>query len=275
MGRGMEPGGPVISPPRTARTGAGTRIASAARWALRRWAPPLTLGLVLLALVEFVWLLRGGSPIVMVDYDRGHYMDAARRFLQSGTPYLPAEVSERFDYSLLTFLHPPIALLLMVPFSFLPDFLWYAIPVGIVAVSVLRWRPVRTVWPLIGLALAWPRTPSMLVVGNTDLWVAAFVALGCRFGWPAVLMALKPSLFPLAFVGARRRTWWLAAALLAIAAIPFGSLWIDWFNVVRHSPGDLAYSLLALPLVLLPLIAWLGRSDRGAERPPSTGTEAS
>jgi predicted DCC family thiol-disulfide oxidoreductase YuxK len=88
-------------------------------------------------------------------------------------------------------------------------------------------------------------------------------------------MALKPSLFPLAFVGARRRTWWLAAALLAIAAIPFGSLWIDWFNVVRHSPGDLAYSLLALPLVLLPLIAWLGRSDRGAERPPSTGTEAS
>lgn len=262
MGRGTGRRGPMAWLSLAGRAGVGTGIASGTHPALRRWSPPLTLGLVLLSVVELVWMLGGGTAIVTINYDRAHYMAAATRFLHSGTPYMLSEVGARFDYGPLTFLHPPIALALMVPFLFLPAFMWYVVPVGILAVSVLQWRPVLWAWPLIGLALAWPRTPSMLVNGNTDLWVAAFVALGCRLGWPSVLVVIKPSLFPLAFIGVRRVAWWLAAALLASASVPFGSLWIDWLAVVRNSPGGLGYSLLGLPLVLLPLVAWLGRSDR-------------
>jgi hypothetical protein len=37
------------------------------------------------------------------------------------------------------------------------------------------------------------------------------------WGWPALAVALKPTLLPFALIGARRRSWWLVAGLGLVA----------------------------------------------------------
>jgi hypothetical protein len=66
----------------------------------------------------------------------------------------------------------------------------------------------------------------------------------------------------------------LAAALLILVAAPFGSLWLDWLAVIRHSPADPLYSLGAVPWLAVPVIAWFGRRRhrrRGDTRRGVTG----
>lgn len=240
----------------------------AARWSLGWRVYPVTAGLLVAATVELIALAAGVTDVITIDWDRGHYMDAARRFLDVGTPFLASEIAAPFDYQPLTFLHPPIALYLMVPFSMAPPILWYLVPVAIVGWCVRAWRPEPWSWPLLALCLVWPRTPAMLVVGNTDMWVAAFVASGLRLGWPALLVGIKPSLLPFVVAGVHRRTWWLGIPVALALALPFGSLWFDWLRVVQNAPGDPLYSLLGIPMVLLPVIAYLARTAdraRGSE----------
>ena len=69
-------------------------------------------------------------------------------------------------------------------------------------------------------------------------------------------------LLPLALLGIHKRSWWIALGVLAIAAIPFGTLWVDYLTVLRNSAVPATYSVLDLPLALAPVIAWIGRSDR-------------
>lgn len=211
-------------------------------------------------LLQLVWYGLGNTPIIILDWDRGHYMDAARRFLESGTPYLPWEVAGPFDYTPLTFLHPPVALWLMTPFAFLPPLAWYIVPVALLAWRFAAWRPSPLAWAAIALCLAWPRSPGMVIAGNSDVWAAAIVALGLRFGWPGPLMLLKPSFIPLALAGIHTgRRWWAGWILVAALSVPFGALWFDWIRVVMNAPGDLLYSALAIPGVAMPVFAWLGR----------------
>jgi hypothetical protein len=228
----------------------------------RGWTLPTKL-IVGVSLVMFVvqlaWYGSGAVPIIMLDWDRGHYMDAVHRFLDTGTPYLASEVAGPFDYVPLTFLHPPLALWLMTPFAFLPPLAWYVVPVAIVAWCVLAWRPSPLAWAIVGLCLLWPRSPAMVVTGNTDMWAAAFVALGLRFGWPGPLVMIKPSLAPLALAGIHKRSWWLGWALVVALSLPFGALWFDWIQVLLHAPGGLLYSALAIPGVAMPFAAWWGR----------------
>jgi 4-amino-4-deoxy-L-arabinose transferase-like glycosyltransferase len=218
---------------------------------------------VALFLAQLVLYGLGTVDIIMLDWDRGHYMDASRRFLETGQPYLAWEIAGPFDYTPLTFLHPPLALWLMVPFTFVPDVLWYLVPVAIILAVIASWRPSPIALALVGLCILWPRTPAMVVTGNTDMWVAAFVALGLRFGWVGPFVVIKPSLGPLALAGIHRRSWWLGLGLAVAMSIPFGLLWYDWFRVVTNSPGGLLYSALALPGTIFPLFAWWGRrTDR-------------
>jgi hypothetical protein len=200
-------------------------------------------------------------------------MDASRRFLETGTPYLPWEVAGPFDYTPLTFLHPPLALWLMVPFSFLPAILWYVVPVAIVVVLIASWRPSPLALALVAMGLMWPRTPAMIVTGNTDMWVAAFVALGLRYGWPGPFVMIKPSLAPLALAGFPRRSWWLGVGATVLLAIPFGLLWVDWALVLLHAPGGLLYSALAIPGTIFPFFAWWGRR-RTVDVPVPSGDRA-
>ncbi len=91
----------------------------------------------------------------------------------------------------------------------------------------------------------------------------AFVALATRYRWPGVLVALKPSIFPFALVGIRSRGWWIAAGVLALAALPFGfGMWSEWIAAMRNAQGGLLYSLGDVPLLCLPLVARMARTSR-------------
>jgi hypothetical protein len=243
------------------------RFPVAAARGIDRWAGPTALGLAAAAVIVFVWVLVTPFGQTYLDWDRAHYMAAAGRWLTTGSPYLASEVAAPFDYQPDSFLHPPIALWLFVGFRMLPPLAWYVAPVGIILWSVVSWRPMRRTWPVIAACLAWPRTPAMLIVGNTDLWVSAFVALGLRWGWGWALIALKPSFAPVALIGVRRRAYWVAVGVLIVISVPFGRLWLDWLSVVLHAPGGILYSILGLPLVLLPAVAYAGRTRHGRRAP--------
>lgn len=235
-----------------------------------RWGRPVALGLTVVFTVIGIVILgfgMAGTGQQIVGLDIGHYLDATKRWLEVGTPYLPGEVAGPFQIDPLTFLHPPLAIYLFLPFLFLPVFLWWAIPIGFVAWSVVAWRPADWTWPVIAALLALSRFHIPLSVGNTDLWVWAAIAAGLRFGWPSILIALKPSVFPLMFIGARHRSWWVGAVVVALASIPFGTLWLDWVAVARNAPKDLGYSLPNVPWLIVPIIAWYWRSRRTGSDP--------
>jgi hypothetical protein len=97
------------------------------------------------------------------------------------------------------------------------------------------------------------------VAGNSDLWAAFFVALGCRFGWGFALLVIKPTFAPLALLRARSRMLWLALAIVAGFCLPLMGLWLQYATVIQTTDIDPFYSVLNLPLILLPVMAWLGR----------------
>jgi hypothetical protein len=102
------------------------------------------------------------------------------------------------------------------------------------------------------------------MVGSTTLWIAAFVAAGLLWGWPAVLITLKPSYLPFALIGIRHRSWWVAAAALGVLSLPLWSAWGDYATVLRNAEFGTTYLssgfiLASLPPTFLPLVAWVGR----------------
>jgi hypothetical protein len=122
-------------------------------------------------------------------------------------------------------------------------------------------RPRPEVWPLIALCAAWPTTLLKTWTGNPVIWSMGALALATIYAWPAVFALLKPSLAPFALFGANRRSWWIALAVLVALSLPFGVLWADWLASVTNSRGGgLLYSTLEVPMLLLPLVAWLGRT---------------
>lgn len=206
-----------------------------------------------------------------VGVDFQLYRDAATRWLAGGGFYQAYQLAGPYDISAGDILYPPVGLWLFVPFAALPSAiaapLWWAVPIGITAWAVLRLRPRPLVWPLIALCLAWPTTPLKVWTGNPVIWAVAAVALGTIYRWPSVFALLKPSLFPFALFGANRRSWWVALAVLGVLSLPFGAMWADWVtSVVDSRGGGILYSTLEIPMLLLPLVAWIGRTP-GVEAP--------
>jgi hypothetical protein len=189
------------------------------------------------------------------------YRDVAARWLAGGPYFEPRQVAGPYTIEAGDILYPPVALLLFVPFVVLPAILWWAIPLGLTAWAVWRHQPRPEVWPLLSLCIAWPTTLLKAWTGNPVIWAVAALALAMLYRWPAVFVLLKTSLFPFAFFGANRRSWWIALAVLVIMSVPFGSLWGDWvMSVVNSRGGGPLYSALEIPMLLLPLIAWAGRT---------------
>jgi hypothetical protein len=215
-----------------------------------------------LLLVDLFDVALNGSAIrseLSVDYRL--YIDAARSWLHGGPFFQPYQLAGPYQISAGDILYPPVALVLFVPFTFLPAVLWWLIPAVAVGWSLIRLRPRAITWPLMALCIAWPPTLVKVVTGNPVMWAVAAMALGVVYAWPSVLVLIKPSLFPFALFGARRRAWWLALGAFVLVSLPFGSLWLDWVTSVLNSQGGgLAYSSLEVPLLALPLIAWLGRT---------------
>jgi hypothetical protein len=111
--------------------------------------------------------------------------------------------------------------------------------------------------------LIWPNTADSLWAGSSNLWIVAGVAGGLIWGWPAVIVAFKPSFAPFMLIGVRRRSWWIAIAVVAVLSLAMLPEWLRYVTVLENleSPGPV-YSLGDLPLLLVPVIAWAARRRR-------------
>jgi len=216
-----------------------------------------------------------GNPSFGLDY-RWH-VDAAQRLLDTGTPYYAWQLSGPYDIGNGAILYPPTAFLLFIPFIWLPAGLWWAIPIAITAYGLWWHRPPIWAWVVITTILAFDKSLNVYVFGNPSMWIVAAIAAGTIWRWPFVFVFAKPTFAPIALLGIRRRSWWVALGILAIVSLPFLWVWFDWFTVVRNSNVSLLYNLPTLPLMLMPLVAWatgraspfLGRRARSGATAPS------
>ncbi len=223
----------------------------------------LTIVLLVLAAIEAVVLfgIIDGQRAVGGDLD--YYRFVAQRWLDSGVYYTDRQLAGPYQVQTqIDNLYPPHALYLFVPFVVLPGVLWWVLPLAIIAWVVWWCRPAVWVWPILSAIVLFPKTPNQIIYGNTDMWVAAAIAAGVRWGWPSLLTSFKPSLAFFALIGIRSRRWWLATLILVLSSVPFLGLWLLYPQVMRNSSAQFSYSLSNLPFVLLPVVAWLGSSRR-------------
>jgi hypothetical protein len=199
-------------------------------------------------------------PAFAIDYNL--YRTAAERWLSGDGFYLAYQLAGPYSiYGHLPILYPPTVLALLIPFTVLPAVLWWAIPTAIVA-GVLRYHRTRPAALLViaGL-LAWPTTSVYLLwTGNPVLWACTFLALATIRPGLAPLVLLKPTLGPFALWGIGHREWWVGLAVFALLSAAFLPMWVDYATVIRNSDGGLLYSLWNVPLMLVPVVGWLGRS---------------
>jgi hypothetical protein len=231
----------------------------------RGYLAVVALGILIATLVTALLLL----PTIQIQFgeDYKFFMAIADRWRSGQSVYLPLQLAGPYtEMSGRDMIYPPPALWLFVVMSFLPAFLWWVIPLGVVAAVTLWYKPEPWTWIPLAIAVAYPRTQSMLIWGNTGMWIAAFVALGLVWGWPGILVLIKPSLAPLALVGLKaRRASLIALAVFAVLNIPLIPLWFDFVTVVRNAGStwpSLLYSVPDVPLALMPVIAWLGSGRR-------------
>ena len=181
------PRGPTRSAP-----GCGAPCRSASRWCWGRSR----------------WSCRSCSRDGPGPGDRHHAVPGRNATLAGDRDAVPAERGRRAVPVRLRDVPPPARVAAAVPAVPLSaDRAVVGDPIGAVVWSVWS-RPTRWIYPLIALLMIWPRSTGGLIVGNTDMWVCAFVALGLRYGWPALPIAIKPSFAPLMLVGIRHRSWW-------------------------------------------------------------------
>ncbi len=210
--------------------------------------------------LELVWILfvlasSLGNPSFGLDY-RWH-MDATRRMLDTGTPYLAWQLAGPYEIGNGAILYPPTAFALFLPFLVLPAVLWWVVPITITAAAMAIHRPPAWTWTVTVALFGLEKSLNVYVFGNPTMWIVAAVAAGTVVRWPFVYLLAKPTFAPIALIGARRRSWWLALGIMAVGSLAFGHMWIDWVAVVRNSNVSLSYNLPTLPLVLAPLIPWI------------------
>lgn len=234
------------------------------RWQRLGKTIPFGLTVVLLLIVgpwEISLLTRDLGP--NLGGDLVFFRATAERWLETGALYLPHQLAGPYNVELqVDNLYPPHALLLFVPFTVLPAILWWAIPVAVIAYALVWLRPAIWSWPVIAALVIWPKTLVGLIWGNTDMWVVAAIAAGIRWGWPAVVVTVKPVFAPFALIGFRRRSWWIAGMGLGVSGLIMLPLWLDYAKAVGNMwlPAD--YSLRSVPTMLIPIVAWLARTPR-------------
>jgi hypothetical protein len=228
----------------------------------------LTFGLVVYGVARLVGYLPTLGSNAAIGMDHALYMGQAHRVLAGG-PLYPVWESLPFTPAAMPELYPPLAVYgLFVPMALLPDILWWAIPLAVTGAIVWAHRPSPAGWLAIAaLAFLWPHTLTAVMLGNPVMWVAMVVALGTRYGWPAVLVVIKPTLAPFALIGIRHRSWWIAAlvvGLLSLVALP------AYLTVLANLRGaDWSYSLHDAAFVAIPIVASLGTTSAARGRAPS------
>jgi hypothetical protein len=220
------------------------------------------------------WILNHDA--IPLGLDWLGYRAGFERLLASGTPYAPFELAGPFTPEHLDFIHPPNALALIAPFALLPQPLdyvaWVAIPVA-AFVYLLRGLP-WWAWPAVAILSTTNSLQYPILNGNSSLWMTAAFGLGIRHGWPVGLLAMKPTLAPLALVGYRRP---VPALILAVVPILLTLPWLgDYLTVARNMQGiPLTYSISNYSLIALAALPWLaGRLPGWVARLRSSGPAA-
>ena len=200
-----------------------------------------------------------------IDYV--YYRDLGARWMGDGSYYLPRQLAGPYDVQLMgDVLYPPSALVLFVPAAVLPAILWWLVPTGVTLWCIVAWRPSWTGVAIILALLCWPRAHAAFLFGNSDMWAMAGVAAGLRWGWPAALLFLKPTLAPFALAGIGHRSWWLLLGIMAALILPALPLWLDYITAMRNISAGLDYSFGSVPIVVIPLVAWATSSRRSGRR---------
>jgi hypothetical protein len=228
-----------------------------------RWRRPIYVGLAAvlgaLAVAEVVlgFTTFGWGPDIGLDFSI--YLNAADRFVNGGSWFLARQLSGPYDVKMGDVLYPVSSVWLFAPFLVVPKILWWtAIPIFVGL--VLSFRPKPWTWPVFAMCFVFPYTSIRFVTGNPAMWLAVFEALGLRVGFPAALVLIKPTMAPFALVGARSRWWWVAVAALGLATLPGLA---EYVRVVRDANiGDSwLYPFFDVPLFLIPIAAYFGRTD--------------
>jgi hypothetical protein len=235
-----------------------------ARIRLERVAILTVMGLAIVAttaqLVAGFALLNWGGTDWGGDF-RG-YVDATRSWLDGDGFYLPRQLQGPYTTELGDVLYPPTVLLLLIPFLVLPAPIWWVLAIGLPVSLIWSWRPRPWAVALILVCLAFPNMAIVYLRGAPVIVITAVIAAALRWKWPGALLLIKPSILPFALIGIRTRGWWLAAGLLVVLTLPVLSLIPSWVQATLDSRGNggLLYSLKDLPLMMVPVFAWLGRT---------------
>lgn len=190
------------------------------------------------------------------------YLDRTREWLAGGDFYLPRQLAGPYVLAHGDALYPPTTLLLLVPLTFLPLPVYWLVPLGLIAYAWWRHRPSVIAYNYLALLACWPKTWEMLIYGNPALWAVGAIAAGTLWRPAYVGAAIKPILAPFALLGWRDRTWRKAAAGSLLLAAAFAPLWSDWLRAMANARNEfgLVYLLGDLPVALLPVVVYVGRS---------------
>jgi hypothetical protein len=225
-------------------------------------------GLLLYGALRAIAWVRDWPRVVdlFTKADHAIYMAQAHRILAGGPLYPSWELAGPFVAVQLPELYPPPTVYgLFVPMSLLPDLLWWLIPLGITASVVAYHRPSAWGWvAILGLLFGMPATWVVLAAGNPSIWVAAAIAIATLRPTFAIAVLIKPTLAPFAVLGVRSRLWWAGLALYLALALAMLPAWLDYVSVLLNFRANL--SLIEVPLMLIPVAAWLTRARRARTR---------
>ncbi len=207
-------------------------------------------------------------PAPAVDFHL--YQEASARWIAGGAFYPYWQLAGPYDtLGKMPILYPPSTVPLFAAFAVLPAVLWWIVPIGIVLGVARHHRTHPTALVVMALLAIWPTSSVLLLwTGNPAMWVVAALALATVWPWAGPLVLLKPSLLPFALWGIRRRSWWISLGVCGILALAFLPMWSDYLIVVRNLQTNLTHSVWNVPLMLVPVVAWAGRTRRV---PPDLG----
>lgn len=238
------------------------------RVSVRSWGRPIAIvvavTIVGLAIAELLILASSVAANGDLGDDFLIYRRNGERWLATGQLYYPEQLAGPYSNVLgRSVFYPPTALLFFVPLSLLPlpvaALIWWAGPIVIGGLLLRRLRPGWVIWPVLALVIAWPRTIGGFLFGNSDMWIASAVAAGLLWSWPAVFVALKPTALPLAFIGFRHRSWWIAAAALGLASLLFLPLWPQYLTAITNVTDLPVLVSTNFVLIVSPVVVWAAR----------------
>jgi hypothetical protein len=230
-----------------------------------------TAAILVLAAIELAYGLAYKSWDRAIGGDLTYYANLARNLFSGGHWFPDKELHgpwQIMNSGPIDVLYPPAAAWIFAPFIVLPIGVLLAAVIGVYLWLFLEWRPSPWSWPLMALCVLWPPTLLTAIGGNSSLFVMMAIGLGLRYRWPSVFILLKPSFLPFAILGIRSKGWWVGLAVLGLMSLPFLRETLLYPQVLLDSrnPSGALYSFVYLPMMAIPIIAWLGRTRR---RPPA------